>query len=196
MKNFLTMAFVLLISIGGSAQKVGKHVYIPGNGHLDVEQFIKPIDTRMDISRLSLAELRILRNAFAARQGFALKDAERQGFALKDADLRHIFMQTSWYDSLVWNQYDISDNPSIHQSFNDWTFFSGYTEYDQPVKLTPAERAFIRKIQDREQALKLGSCFGGGMRRGEVCGACTGATPDDRACAHENGAAETDRPAR
>lgn len=26
-----------------------------------------------------------------------------------------------------------------------------------------------------EQALKLGSCFGGGMRRGEVCGACTGA---------------------
>lgn len=26
-----------------------------------------------------------------------------------------------------------------------------------------------------EQALKLGGCFGGGMRRGEVCGACTGA---------------------
>lgn len=24
-------------------------------------------------------------------------------------------------------------------------------------------------------ALKLGACFGGGMRRGEVCGACTGA---------------------
>jgi C_GCAxxG_C_C family probable redox protein len=26
-----------------------------------------------------------------------------------------------------------------------------------------------------EQALKLGSCFGSGMRKGEVCGACTGA---------------------
>lgn len=26
-----------------------------------------------------------------------------------------------------------------------------------------------------EQALKLGACFGSGMRRGEVCGACTGA---------------------
>ena len=26
-----------------------------------------------------------------------------------------------------------------------------------------------------EQALKLGGCFGGGMRKGEVCGACTGA---------------------
>lgn len=26
-----------------------------------------------------------------------------------------------------------------------------------------------------EQALKLGGCFGDGMRKGEVCGACTGA---------------------
>ncbi len=26
-----------------------------------------------------------------------------------------------------------------------------------------------------ENALKLGACFGGGMRKGEVCGACTGA---------------------
>jgi C_GCAxxG_C_C family probable redox protein len=26
-----------------------------------------------------------------------------------------------------------------------------------------------------EQALKLGACFGSGMRKGEVCGACTGA---------------------
>lgn len=26
-----------------------------------------------------------------------------------------------------------------------------------------------------EQALKLGACLGSGMRRGEVCGACTGA---------------------
>ena len=27
----------------------------------------------------------------------------------------------------------------------------------------------------QEQALKIGSCFGSGMRKGEVCGACTGA---------------------
>ena len=26
-----------------------------------------------------------------------------------------------------------------------------------------------------EQALKIGACFGGGMRKGEVCGACAGA---------------------
>ena len=28
---------------------------------------------------------------------------------------------------------------------------------------------------DEETALKLGACFGSGMRKGEVCGACTGA---------------------
>lgn len=27
----------------------------------------------------------------------------------------------------------------------------------------------------QEQALRLGACFGSGMRKGEVCGACTGA---------------------
>lgn len=28
---------------------------------------------------------------------------------------------------------------------------------------------------DKEQALKIGACFGSGMRKGEVCGACSGA---------------------
>ena len=28
---------------------------------------------------------------------------------------------------------------------------------------------------DKNQALKIGACFGSGMRKGEVCGACTGA---------------------
>lgn len=28
---------------------------------------------------------------------------------------------------------------------------------------------------DKDHALKIGACFGSGMRKGEVCGACTGA---------------------
>ena len=45
-----------------------------------------------------------------------------------------------------------------------------------------------------EQALRLGTCFGAGMRQGEVCGACTGALmvlglghedPKDRKKAYE-----------
>ena len=46
----------------------------------------------------------------------------------------------------------------------------------------------------KEQALKLGTCLGAGMRKGEVCGACTGALmvlglmhddPKDRKTAYE-----------
>lgn len=36
--------------------------------------------------------------------------------------------------------------------------------------------AFAKELGlSEEQALKLGACFGGGMCKGEVCGACTGA---------------------
>lgn len=36
--------------------------------------------------------------------------------------------------------------------------------------------AFAEELKiTEEQALKLGACFGSGMRKGEVCGACTGA---------------------
>ena len=137
-------ALALLTFMTGQAQQPGKHVYLPGKGHLDVEQFIKPIDTRMDISKLSLAELRVLRNAFAARQGFVLKDA----------DLRHIFSQTSWYDSIVWANFDMAEEQMADASTNDWQYFSGYTEYGQNVKLTPAERKFVKRIQNREQTLR------------------------------------------
>jgi len=142
MKNFILTALTLLLSLCANAQQPGKHVYLPGKGHLDVEQFIRPIDTNMDISKLSLAELRVLRNAFAARQGFVLKDA----------DLRHIFSQTSWYDSLT---YEICDKPveEMAPDENDWTFFSGYTDFNQRVRLTPQERKFIKRIQDREYQL-------------------------------------------
>ena len=36
--------------------------------------------------------------------------------------------------------------------------------------------AFSEKLGlPKQQALKIGACFGSGMRKGEVCGACTGA---------------------
>lgn len=142
MKNFILTTLIFLTTLAAEAQQPGKHVYLPGRGHLDIEQFIRPIDTRMDISQLSLSELRVLRNAFAARQGFVLKDA----------DLRHIFSQTSWYDSLVWNAFDAAYSADATVN-TDWQFFSGYSDYPQDVRLTPQERAFIQKICDRENQL-------------------------------------------
>ena len=50
-------------------------------------------------------------------------------------------------------------------------YFSQGLHYSQSVLAAFAEECGITE----EHALKLGSCFGSGMRKGEVCGAVTGA---------------------
>ena len=49
--------------------------------------------------------------------------------------------------------------------------FSEHFHCSQAVLAAFSEECGITE----EQALKLGACFGSGMRKGEVCGACTGA---------------------
>ena len=50
-------------------------------------------------------------------------------------------------------------------------YFSQQLHCSQSVLAAFADECGITE----EKALKLGSCFGGGMRKGEVCGAVTGA---------------------
>ena len=50
-------------------------------------------------------------------------------------------------------------------------YFSQKLHCSQAVLAAFAEECGITE----EEAIKLGSCFGGGMRKGEVCGAVTGA---------------------
>ncbi len=50
-------------------------------------------------------------------------------------------------------------------------YFSQNLHCSQAVLAAFAEECGITE----EEALRLGSCFGGGMRKGEVCGAVTGA---------------------
>ena len=50
-------------------------------------------------------------------------------------------------------------------------YFSQKMHCSQSIIAAFAEECGITEAQ----ALKLGSCFGGGMRKGEVCGAVTGA---------------------
>ena len=50
-------------------------------------------------------------------------------------------------------------------------YFSEHLHCSQAVLAAFASECGITE----EQALRLGSCFGSGMRKGEVCGACTGA---------------------
>ena len=130
-KIFLTL-LVLLSAMAVQAQEEEfvdrRHAPIlPGRGHLDLEAMQKHIDTNMDISQLSLSELRVLRNAFAARQGYAFMAAE----------LRSVFGGTSWYEEVMMKRFDEEDN----------------TGQQKPLKYTPAETAFIKRIQAREKEL-------------------------------------------
>ena len=64
-----------------------------GAGKINVEKLKGKIDTQMDLSKLNLAELRAIRNAFAARQGYPFKDAT----------LRALYNTTTWYNDALWD---------------------------------------------------------------------------------------------
>ena len=49
-------------------------------------------------------------------------------------------------------------------------YFSRGYHCSQSVLAAYADRCGLSE----QQALKLGACFGSGMRKGEVCGACSG----------------------
>ena len=85
MKKFLFLAIATLFATTMMAQEP---VVLPGKGKINVEN-LKQVNTNMDISKLSVCELRTLRNAFAAQQGYIFKSSE----------LRQLFNSTSWYDA-------------------------------------------------------------------------------------------------
>ena len=132
---FLMTAFVLTLS--AQAQEKPKSVILPGKGRLDVEQFNRSINTNMDISQLSLSELRVLRNAFAARKGYIFESA----------DLRSIFSQTSWYNDLMWKHFEEEDQKEGYGYQENGTYKA------MPIKYTAAESAFMAKIKAREDEL-------------------------------------------
>lgn len=69
---------------------------LPGAGKVNIEKLKGKIDTQMDISKLNLVELRAIRNAFAARQGYPFKDAT----------LRALYNTTTWYNDALWDVYE------------------------------------------------------------------------------------------
>ncbi|MBO4658987.1 MAG: DUF3160 domain-containing protein [Prevotella sp.] len=127
MKKIFALVMLLAFALGMAAQdevSTLKPITLPGKGKINVETLNKRIDTKMDISNLSVSELRVLRNAFAARQGYLFNNSE----------LRLVFNTTSWYDSLAWERVGNPDKVG-------------------PLKYTPAEQAFMKKLQDREKEL-------------------------------------------
>lgn len=115
------MLFMAALPVSGRKQ----NSFVPVGSKLDVESLIVGADLNMDISGLSLSDLRILRNSFAARQGYLFMDYT----------FRAVFGHTTWYDSLMWKR---EEDPM----------------YNQPLKYSKQETAFINKIKAREAELK------------------------------------------
>ena len=137
MKKLLFLLTALVLALSAQAQEKPKSVILPGKGRLDVEQFNRSINTNMDISQLSLSELRVLRNSFAARKGYIFESA----------DLRSIFSQTSWYNDLMWKHFEEEDQKEGYGYQENGTYKA------MPIKYTAAESAFMAKIKAREDEL-------------------------------------------
>lgn len=132
MKKFITLVLLTLAVTTASAQQPK---VIPGKGHLVVEN-LRKVDTNMDISQLSMSELRVLRNSFAAKQGYIFMDAE----------LRSLFASTTWYNDKMWDRFNRQEEELGYDKDGNLLDF--------PLKYTPQEQAFVKKLLQREKELQ------------------------------------------
>ncbi|MBQ4805685.1 DUF3160 domain-containing protein [Aquimarina sp. MMG015] len=109
------------------------------DGKLDIEQLGEDINLEMDISSFSLYEIRILRNSFAAKQGYCFMKG----------DLRYTFGATSWYNERMENRY--------------WAEEGG--KDIAPISYSDQETVFIEKLKKREEELKLKNLVKKGNRQ-------------------------------
>lgn len=173
MKKWFILCAVLLGVVAAHAQdseevynnnpKPKTEVILPGRGHINVEKLRGPIDLGMDISQLSISELRVLRNAFYARQGRAFEDA----------DLRAIFSTTTWYEDTMfgrWERDELRQSKLVEAYLKrkgktertatdaDWTEAWKNCGFKSVYPLTRGQQAFVKKLKDREVEL-LGQNF-------------------------------------
>ncbi|MEZ7745154.1 DUF3160 domain-containing protein [Prevotella jejuni] len=110
------------------AQEKKTPLILHGAGKVNVEKLKGKIDTQMDLSKLNLVELRAIRNAFAARQGYAFKDAT----------LRALYNTTTWYNDVLWNTSEKEETTGKKFS----------------PRYTKEQLAFTERIRAREAELR------------------------------------------
>ena len=135
----------LCIALSASGENGRRGMVLPGEGHVDTELLNRKIDLTLDVDKLTLNEVRVLRNALYARQGYPFKDAY----------LRGVFSSTSWYDSLM---YEFDGEPANFQDLQcgddeDWRDFYYRNIDPKAIKISQQEKAFIKKLQERERRL-------------------------------------------
>ena len=122
MKKLFILLLLAFIPMFMNAQD--KQAIVPGNGHIDLEQFEKGVNTSMDISKLSLLELRALKYAPGARQGELIMES----------DIRQLYMKTSWYYDKASERY-WAENP----------------DNVTPLKLSGAEKHSSRRLKNAKR---------------------------------------------
>ena len=111
---------------------------------INAELLKDSIDYDMDVSGLSLSDLRILRNAPAAQKGLPFKDSY----------LRGIYESTTWYDSLMW-KFDEKVQAVESREGESWRD-AYYRAIDEQKLLTytDQESAFMKRLKEREDELQ------------------------------------------
>ena len=140
-KIILTLCTAALIAACSQKQGV---VEVPVT-KIDVEQLNKQIDYNMDVTGLGIGDLRVLRHAPAARQGFPFKDAY----------LRGVYESTTWYDSLMWKFDESVDFKNVKEREGEsWRdFYYRASDETGAVKYTDEEQAFMKRLKAREDEL-------------------------------------------
>ena len=112
---------------------------------IDVEKLLDSIDYDIDVSGLSLADVRTLRNAPAAQRGLPFMDAY----------IRGVFSQTTWYDSLMWQFDDKVETAGIESKEDEpWRdFYYRVVEEKNLLDYNDQEKAFIQRMKEREEEL-------------------------------------------
>ncbi len=140
-KLLLTACMAALICACSQKQNV-----VVGPSQIDVEKLLDSIDYNMDVSGLSLADVRTLRNAPAAQRGLPFMDSY----------IRGIYAQTTWYDSLMWAFDEKVETAGIEsredESWRD--FYMRVVDEKKLLNYSDEELAFIKRMQAREDELK------------------------------------------
>ena len=119
---------------------------------LDVESLRDSVDLNMDITGLSLSDLRILENVFLAQKGYPFEDSY----------IRSVYGSTTWYDSLMWafsENEDYYDQNSGYWGGKRNEELSYREEYYNSIKpeiiaYTDEQRAFVNRVRQREDELR------------------------------------------
>ena len=139
---FLVCAAALITAC---SQKQSLVTSVPPS-QIDVEKLIDSIDYNMDVSSLSLADVRTLRNAPAAQRGLPFMDSY----------LRGIYSATTWYDSLMWVFDEKVETAGLSSNENEsWRdFYYRVIEEKNLLNYNDQEKAFIKRMEARETELK------------------------------------------